>query len=190
MRDRVGTKGHKSIVGRIFRAGRNRRRQEAEIRRLSLLRDELSASLRALYLERIHLLDDLATLYYDLGEDDASLLRKKDLTREEAILSFREKLKALRQKERFLQGIARTVDIMKNGAASLLDRAFPKMRPEERTILLLLYLEAGTDVIAYFTGRSSGTVRSVKSRFLRKAERADLPEAEKEILLTSFQKRG
>ena len=186
----MGIQRRKAAIGRAFLAGHRRPRLEGEVRRLSSANEQLAASLRALYLERLHLLDDLASLYFDLGEDDATLLRKKDLTREEAIMAFRRKLRDLRRQESLLQGLAKTVDIMKNGAATLLERRFPNMRKEERTILLLLYLEAGTDTVAYFSGRAAGTVRAVKCRFLRKTERADLPAAEKEILRTSFQKRG
>lgn len=190
LRTRTGKNGWKNILGRIFRAGRKRREREETLLRLSVANRDLTEAVRALYLERLHLLDDLATLYFDLREDDATLLRKKDRTREEVLMDFRRRIRSLCGKESMLQGLARTVDIMKNGVATLLEKDFPKMQPEERTLLLLLYLEAGPDVVACFSGKSSGTVRSVKSRFLKKLAQADLPEADKEILRTSFQKRG
>ena len=178
------------LAGVVIRAKTIRRRQSEEMCRIRLDKERLSSALRMLYLERLHLLEDLADLFFDLQDDDATLLRRKDRTREEVFLSFQRKLGVLRSKENILAGVARTVDLVKDGATSLMDRAFPKMRAEERTVLLLMFLEADSSVQAYFNRKAPGTLRSVKCRFLKKVEASSLPEKEKEILRNAFQKRG
>ncbi len=178
------------LAGVVIRAKTTCRRQAEEMRRILLDRERLAGALRMLYLERLHLLEDVADLYFDLQDDDTTLLRRKDRTREEIFRTFQRKLGALRSKERILAGVARTVDLVKDGAASLMDRAFPKMRAEERTVLLLMFLEADSSVQAYFNRKAPGTLRSVKCRFLKKVEASSLPEKEKEILRNAFQKRG
>jgi hypothetical protein len=178
------------LAGVVIRAKTSCRRQSEQMRRILLDKERLGCALRMLYLERMHLLEDLADLYFDLQDDDATLLRRKDRTREEVFRTFQRKLGVLRSKESILAGIARTVDMVKDGAASLMDRAFPKMRADERTVLLLMFLEADSSVQAYFNRKAAGTLRSIKCRFLRKVEASSLSEKEKEILRNAFQKRG
>ena len=134
--------------------------------------------------ERIRLLDRLAELYADLDVSDSGLLRRKDRDRREIILSFKEELNTLRNDDSLWESLANVLNREKEGVATLLLKHFPRLDRTDYHLMLLLYAGVKTESVSIICRMAAGTVRQRKSRFLKRIREAELPEADRRILLT------